>query len=108
MVRAIHNLTSGLFEHLEIASPVYADKMVNSKKRLLRGAAFKTYKLFLTECKESSKEISGDKWALVEIKELTMELLWAWAKEDEIDENGIPAWDWKFAPTSRRSLSLSW
>ena len=36
-VRTMRNLTSGVFEDLEITSPMYVDKRVNYTQRLIRG-----------------------------------------------------------------------
>ena len=33
----------------------------------------------------AAKELAGEKWSLGKIKQLTMELLWTWAKEDGLE-----------------------
>ena len=52
VVRAICDLTSGVFEHLEIPSAMDLDKKVNYTQRLIRGPMIKKYKTFLAECNE--------------------------------------------------------
>ena len=47
----MRNLTIGVFEHLEIAPPLFVDEKVNYMQRLLRGLALKKYKKILVECK---------------------------------------------------------
>ena len=37
----MRDLTSGVFEHLEITSPMDVDQIIAYKQRLLRGAALK-------------------------------------------------------------------
>ena len=73
MVHTIHDLTSKLFENLEITSPLGVDKRVNYTQRIIRGAPLKKYKTILTECNEIAKGIYGDQWALGEVKDVTTE-----------------------------------
>ena len=61
VVRSMRNLTIGVFEHLEITYVRDVDKSINYTQSLLRGAYIKMYKAFLKECKESEKELAGDK-----------------------------------------------
>ena len=58
---------------------------VDYKKRLLRGEALKTYKDVLEECKETAKGISGDQWIFGKANDITVEGLWAWAKQYGMD-----------------------
>ena len=85
VVSAMRDLTFGVFEHLEITSPVYVDQRVAYTQRILIGAALKKYKAVLGECKQLTKEIAGDKWYLGALKGLSMDNLWAWEK--------MPTWD---------------
>ena len=57
VVSMIRNLTSGVFEHLEITSPMDVHKSVNYTQRLLRGASLKKYKSLLTECQERPRNL---------------------------------------------------
>ena len=88
MVRAMCNLTSRVFEHLDITSSIHVDERINYTKLLLRGASLKKYKSVVTECKELTKELAGDQWNIGDIKELSTERLWTWDKEDEIENGG--------------------
>ena len=81
----MRNLTSRVFEHLEITSPMDVDKSVNCVQRLLRGSALNKYKAVLTEFKESAKGLSGDQWTLGETNDVTMEKFWTQAKEDGLE-----------------------
>ena len=76
-------LTSGVFENLEITSPMDADKRIAYTQRILRGAALKKYKAVLTECKESAKELEG-----YHVKALYIERLWTWSKGGGLDDKG--------------------
>ena len=73
MVCDIHNLTSRLFEQLEITSPIYVYQRVNCMQLLLRGSALKKSKAVLMECKELAKELAGYQWNLGEIKDVNMD-----------------------------------
>ena len=53
-------------------------------QRILRGVALKIYKVFLLECKESGKDLAGDKWTIGELKGLSTEDLCTWDKSDGI------------------------
>ena len=83
----MHNLISGVFEHLEITFPNDVDKRVNYTQRLLRRAALKEYKAVFKKCKEYSKEIARYQWTLVETKNITMEILWTWSKQYGLDDD---------------------
>ena len=60
----MRDLTSGVFEHLDITSPMYLDLRVAYMQRILRGAALKNYKAILVECKKSAKDLTGESWDL--------------------------------------------
>ena len=75
MVRVMRDLTSKMFEHLEITSPLDVDQSINYKQRLLRESALNKYKVVLTKCKELAKDISGYQWTLIEAKDITIERL---------------------------------
>ena len=84
----MHDLNSGVFEHLEIAATLDVDQRVNYMQRLLRGSAIKKYKTVLKECKESVKDISGYHWALGKAKYVTMGQFYTWEKVYGIDNDG--------------------
>ena len=88
MVRVMHDLTSGVFENLEINSPMDVDKIVNCTQILLMGSVHKKYMTVLAECKELAKDISGDKWMLDATTDITMEQFWTWTKLDGVDVSG--------------------
>ena len=81
---AMHDLTRGVFEHFEIASPMDVDQRVDYTHHILRGSAPKKYKEVLVECKQSAKEPAGDKWILRALKDLSTDDFWTWAKIDNI------------------------
>ena len=64
VVNAIHELTSGVFEHLEITSPTDVDQRLVHMQCILRGFLLKEYNAVLIECKKLGNELAGDKWAL--------------------------------------------
>ena len=88
VVRAMRTRTVGVFEHLDITSPMDVDQRVAYTQRILRGAALKNYREVLVECKHSEKDIAGDKWDLGELKGLSTVDLWAWSKKDSIGYDG--------------------
>ena len=88
VVRALRDLTSGLFEHPVITYPLNVYQRFNYKHRLLRGDALKEYKAVLEECKETANDISGDQWALSEANCITVGRFLTWAKEYGTDVNG--------------------
>ena len=67
----MRELTSKVFEHLEITSPMDVDPRVAYMQRILRGGALKKCRVFLLECKRSAEEIAGDKWDLGKLKGLS-------------------------------------
>ena len=56
------NLTVGVFENLEITSPMDVTKRLAYMQRILRGAALKKYREVLVACRQLEKEIVGDEW----------------------------------------------
>ena len=58
----MRDLTIGVFENLEIISPMEVDKRVSYTHRTLRGVALKKYRAILEEYirRKSSQEISGN------------------------------------------------
>ena len=84
MVIAIRDLTIGVFEYLNITSFMDPDQKLVYIQRILRGVALKIYKVFLLECKESGKDLAGDKWTIGELKGLSTEDLCTWDKSDGI------------------------
>ena len=69
----MRELTSGVFEHLEVTSALDVDKIVNYTHRLLVGTVLNKYKTVLLEFKELANGISGDHWTFEATKYLTME-----------------------------------
>ena len=67
---------------------MYVDQMVACTQRILRGDALKKYKTFLLECKQLAKYLAGYGWALGDLKELSTDDFWNWAKSDGIGYNG--------------------
>ena len=43
MIRTMHDLTVGVFEHVAIKSDMDVDKMINYMQRIIRGTAIKKY-----------------------------------------------------------------
>ena len=80
VVNAMYDLTSGLFEHLEITSPMDVDKRVAYTQRILRGTALWKYKDVQLKCKQLAKDLARDIWILGKLKELSKDILWTWAK----------------------------
>ena len=57
------------------------DQRVAYTQRILRGYAFYNHEALLIECKQSVKEIAGDKWDLVALKEISTDDFWTRAKK---------------------------
>ena len=85
VLRMMHNLTVGVFGHLEIKSDMDVEKRIKYMKHILRGTSFKKQKQIMEEHKESEKGIAIDKWTLVSTKDVTMENFWDWANMDDIN-----------------------
>ena len=52
VLHAMQDLTSGVFEHLQITSRLDVDKRANYMQCLIRGSTIKKYKAILIECNE--------------------------------------------------------
>ena len=85
VIRAMRDLTAGVFGNLEIKCDIYVDKRVKYTQKILRGTALKKYKQVLAGYKESEMGLSGDQWNMGAKNDVTMEQLWAWDKVDSID-----------------------
>ena len=57
----MRDLTSGVFEHLEITSPMGLEQIVSYTHPIWIGAALKKYKAVLMECNHSEKDLAGYK-----------------------------------------------
>ena len=88
VVSAMCNRTSRVFENIDITSPIYVDQRIAYTQIILTGAVLKKYKAVLMECKQSAKDLAGDKWTLGKFKELYTEELWNWEKSDRIVYDG--------------------
>ena len=58
----MRDITIGVFEHLNITSPMDVDKRLAYTQRILRGATLKKYQEVLVTCRQSAKELTGDEW----------------------------------------------
>ena len=85
---AVHNLTIGLFEHLEITSPIKVYKRVAYMQRILRGSAFKKYEEVLVACRKLEKELVVDEWNLGELSGISAEAFWTWTMADTTGYDG--------------------
>ena len=82
VVSAMRNLTVGVFENLDITSPMDMDKRVAYMQRILIGAALKNYREVLVSCSNLAKELVVDKWNLRKLTGLSAEAFWTWANTD--------------------------
>ena len=87
-VCAMRNLTSGVFENLEILSHVSLDKRVKRMYHLLMGQELKKYKTFLEEFKDLDKGIAGYRWMLGVTKYITMQKFWTWSNLYGVNTSG--------------------
>ena len=78
------NLTNGVLENREITSPMEVDQSIAYMQRIMRVSELKKYKAVLMECKESAKDPIGDKYTLGNLKVLSLEDFWNWAKSEDI------------------------
>ena len=60
VINAMHDLTVGVFENLEIILPADVDKRIAYTQRILIVSALKKYREVLVTCKQSAKELAGD------------------------------------------------
>ena len=84
----MHDLTIGVFENLDITSPMDVDKRLAYKQLILRGATLKKYQKVLVKWKQLAKELAGDYWTLGELDRLSAENFWTWANTDTIGYYG--------------------
>ena len=111
VVRAMRNLTVGVFEHLETTPPTDVDQRIGHMQRILRKTALKKYKQVFSGCKETVKGIAGHQWALGATKDVNMEQFWTSAKTENIDSSGdmylISNWCSKFEKNTWFELGKS-
>ena len=69
----MRDITAGVFEHIEITSPMDVDKRTAYTQRILRGSALKEYLEVLVTCRQSTKELTGDEWNLGKTTRLSAE-----------------------------------
>ena len=82
VVSTILDLTSGVFDHLQIMSPMDVDQRVAYTQSIMRGALLKKYKAVMLGCKQLAKDIAGEKCTLGELKRLSIDDFWNWSKSD--------------------------
>ena len=73
VISAMRDITVGVFENIEITSVMDVYARIKYMKRILRGPALNKYWHVLAECKESEKELAGDKLSLGMEKVVSME-----------------------------------
>ena len=78
VIGAMSDLAVGVFEHLNITSPIYMYKRLACTQRILRGAALKKYREVMVTCKQSAKELAGYKWNVRKLTGLSAEAFWTW------------------------------
>ena len=84
VVHTMRDLTSGVFGHLYIPSTLIVDKMFNYMQRILSVPPLDKYNTVLEECKDLTKVVAGYQWTLVSKKDVNMEKLWTWLKQDGV------------------------
>ena len=84
----MREITSRVFDHLDITSPMDVYQRVVYTKRTLRGDALKKYKVVLVECKKLEHDLVGDSWDLGNLKELSTDNFWTWANKYGIGYDG--------------------
>ena len=88
VVSTMHGLTSGVFEILNIISPMDVDQRLAYNKHIMIGAALKKYKAVLLECKQSVNNLLGDKWTHSDLKGISTDNLCTWIKIDGVGYDG--------------------
>ena len=73
VISATHNLTVGVFEHLDVTSPMDVEKRISYMQQILRGAALKKYLSVLVTCRQSEKELAGHEWNLSKLNGISAE-----------------------------------
>ena len=86
----MRELTVGVFEHLEITSPMDADKRLFYMQRILRGDALQKHREVLLTCRQSAKELAGDEWTWGDMTGIAAEAFWTWSKTDTTGYDGHP------------------
>ena len=76
LVIIMHDLTSGMFDHLDITSTMEVDQRVSYMQRILRMDAPKKYKAVLLEYKQLDKDLAEDKCTLGDLKGLSIDDFW--------------------------------
>ena len=89
VINAMHNITVGVFKHLEIASKIYPDQRVNYTERILRVLALHCFQQFLLACKEEYRGLDENVWTLRAAKIVTMEQSWVWDKVGGVYSDGV-------------------
>ena len=84
------DLTSGVFEHLDITSTMDVDQMVAYTQRIIIGAALKTYKAVLIECNHSVKDLAGDTWDLSALRNYSQKTSVLGIRKAELSMMGMP------------------
>ena len=88
VVRAINSLTIGVFEKLDITSPMDVKKRVSHTQRILKGAALKKYREVLVPYRQSAKELAGYEWNFGKLVGLSAEAFWTQDKMDTMGYDG--------------------
>ena len=73
VIKAMRNLTVGVFENLEIISPTDVDKRLACTQCILRGSVPKKYREILVTCKQLAKKLVGDECNLGDMSRETTE-----------------------------------
>ena len=89
VISAMHDLIIGVFEHLEITSPMNMDKRLSYKKRILRGATLKKHREVLVTCRKSAKDLAGYEWPPGKMTGLSAEDFWTWENTDNTGYDGL-------------------
>ena len=67
VIRAMRDITVGVFEHIEITYNMDVDKIIEYMECILRGTALNKYIQDLTDLKDSAKGVSGYQWNMLAI-----------------------------------------
>ena len=88
MISVMSEVTSELFDHLEINSSMEVDRSISYTQPILKGAGLKKYKAVLRACKDFAKDLAGDKSTLGDLKELYVEDFCTWSKIVGLEDDG--------------------
>ena len=91
VISPMRDITVGVFENLNITSPMDVDKKLAYTQRILRRAALKKYREFLVTCMQLAKELLGDERTLSEMSGISTDNFWTW---DKIDNTGYDVYDY--------------